>query len=1124
MKIEKLIIQNLNSIEDAEIVFSEGVLAQEPLFLICGATGTGKTTILDAITLALYDKVSRYEKVKNKEKTENGITTKDAFNVLRKGKYDGKAELHFSVNDTHYIATWSVHKTKSNTYTNNNRRKLEVVDGELRTVILDKIGAVNKKIEELVGLTYEQFIRSVMLAQGEFNTFLVSEKTEQSEILEMLTGTEVYSQIAEAIKLKKADALQRKKEIEALYNSLKDNILSDEEVTTLENQKLELEKDDSESHAFLKQMELYLNWIKKNKDLNEEYNNAKLQYDSVIDKINSPEYKENKSLVDDYFFTSKIREKLNELQRDESEVNKIERQFVDDESHISALKFSLQNEKNRKSESENLKIETSNWIDSHRCDELMYQNVNLIVGLLNEMSMILNHKKKKELELVQNEAKKAELSNQLREYYETIDNVKKDITEADNILDELMKGFNSEEQNRLLIEYQNVNAKKQNTQDRVSQLNAVRTVLEQYLELEQNIKNEKIIYENFKLSYNDKNAALNEAKANFDRNDTEFQKQRNMVEGWAKTMRSKLNEGEPCPVCGSREHFYNDENIVDSLFVSLENEWKRLGEIYRNTQNELNKIESELAVVNRNIVSDENRLQMLLKELNRLCNDNPVFELERIDLTIGKHNESILKYDNEIEAINLKLNEMASIKNKIEEAQKNKRVIEEKLNSVEQQMIVKQKESQEMDLQLMAIKTSISDSESKYLEKKSSVNEYIRIDDWEKSWMENMSAFSLALNESAQTWNQKLEMLRNIESQIATAETIISQSEKYFERIFELIPRWRNIDAHKSYIDEKDLIPYLSAIYEKAKERMSQRGALEKEMISLKNEIDDFVNNSSCIDIERLKMLSQISDIQVIGQKNKFLDEELIRSKNTMTIKENELNLHQKDENKPSDDLTFEEIESKKNSLLEEKKASEEQLSVIKTKLAMNKQKQYESDSCRKEYEKRADEHHLWEQLAKAIGTTDGDNFRDVAQAYTMGILLNRANYYMKQLSSRYQLYNSTDSLAIMVQDLEMGGELRAASSLSGGETFLVSLALALGLTSLNDEHFNTDMLFIDEGFGTLDPESLDMVMNTLENLHNLGRRVGIISHVDTLKERIPAQIQLIREGKSASKVRVVRN
>jgi len=106
-----------------------------------------------------------------------------------------------------------------------------------------------------------------------------------------------------------------------------------------------------------------------------------------------------------------------------------------------------------------------------------------------------------------------------------------------------------------------------------------------------------------------------------------------------------------------------------------------------------------------------------------------------------------------------------------------------------------------------------------------------------------------------------------------------------------------------------------------------------------------------------------------------------------------------------------------------------------------------------------------------------------------------------------------------MVMDKEMGGELRTASSLSGGETFLVSLALALGLASLNDENLSIDMLFIDEGFGTLDGESLEMAVHALGNMQKFGKKVGIISHVDSLKERIPAQIRVTKRGKAASKI-----
>ena len=273
-----------------------------------------------------------------------------------------------------------------------------------------------------------------------------------------------------------------------------------------------------------------------------------------------------------------------------------------------------------------------------------------------------------------------------------------------------------------------------------------------------------------------------------------------------------------------------------------------------------------------------------------------------------------------------------------------------------------------------------------------------------------------------------------------------------------------------------------------------------------------------------MKYLSEINDIQYLVQKNKTLDDESIKCKNTLAIKSEEIDSHNNNESKPADDLNLEELQLSLISLTNEKKREEETLSEVKMKLALNVQNSADSLDYHKDLEEKERVYHLWEQLAKAIGTTDGDNFRDVAQAYTMGILLERANYYLKQICSRYLLSSYPDSLAIMVQDMEMGGELRSASSLSGGETFLVSLSLALGLTSLNDENFNIDMLFIDEGFGTLDNESLDMVMNTLENLHCLGRKVGIISHVDTLKERIPAQIQLVREGKSASRVEIIRN
>ena len=155
------------------------------------------------------------------------------------------------------------------------------------------------------------------------------------------------------------------------------------------------------------------------------------------------------------------------------------------------------------------------------------------------------------------------------------------------------------------------------------------------------------------------------------------------------------------------------------------------------------------------------------------------------------------------------------------------------------------------------------------------------------------------------------------------------------------------------------------------------------------------------------------------------------------------------------------------------------------------------------------------------------ETYADYALENRMAKTTPTVNEFVKNLlepSMKYAKKDVADVLAYAKKNGFEGKVLESWDFSYWSERYQEAESLALGLTSINDEHFNTDMLFIDEGFGTLDSDSLDMVMNTLENLHNIGRRVGIISHVDALKERIPAKIQLVREGKSASRVEIVRN
>ncbi|WP_312936911.1 SbcC/MukB-like Walker B domain-containing protein, partial [Pseudomonas sp.] len=162
-----------------------------------------------------------------------------------------------------------------------------------------------------------------------------------------------------------------------------------------------------------------------------------------------------------------------------------------------------------------------------------------------------------------------------------------------------------------------------------------------------------------------------------------------------------------------------------------------------------------------------------------------------------------------------------------------------------------------------------------------------------------------------------------------------------------------------------------------------------------------------------------------------------------------------------------------------------------------------------------------WARLNALIGSASGDVFRKIAQGYNLDLLLHHANTQLRQLARRYRLKRGGSALGLLVLDTEMGDELRSVHSLSGGETFLVSLALALGLASMASSTLRIESLFIDEGFGSLDPESLQLAMDALDGLQAQGRKVAVISHVQEMHERIPVQIQVRRQGNGLSDVEV---
>ncbi len=1070
MKILSLQFKNLNSLYgEWKIDFTNNTYQQNGLFVLSGPTGAGKTTILDAICLALYGQTPRIGKI-----------TKNNNEVMSKNTGECFSEIIFEVKNTSYVSRFEQRRAKNSREGNLQEAKHYVSELKTKKILSEKRTESYQEIVKITGMDFSRFTRSILLAQGAFDSFLKADNEIKSTLLEQITGTEIYSKISKAVFFKCKEEKQKKEALETVLHNTQ--FLSKEEEENLKQTKNELEKKQSIINTTLQEINQQITWLECIKTLENELQQHSIKKEQLLqEQINKKEQKQKiikadkADLIRAEYELLTTKEK--EYQKIKDEIKNIEKILPYQEQELNLLTQEIATKQ----------ITLKEQKEFYQNQEPLYQKTLILDSILEK---------------------------QEKEYHLLTES----IINEQNALKKSQELFQNEEKTLLQIknEYENLSTW-------LEQNKAIATLNEKYSKIEQTfslwqvtfkkgitIKTEIIAHENKKNSFekelkNEKQKHLSLQK-NFETILKEIQEKKqsyhNLLENKLirefendlKNLREKkglverilsleehrknLQDNTPCPLCGALHHPFAEGNIpslseIDHQINSLEEKI-----------NSIKKFEQELT-----------QLQLKHTELNGTINGCiiSITEKEKNILTIQQEIEK-----KQIERQNL-LNEYTAIKNTLlseltpynitEITHENTSLLEELQNL----LLLWKKNEEKKNTILETInkkQTELTILKNQQIEKEKIILEKEKK---QKEQKENIITNQKERNELFGTKNPEQEKL--------TLQKTLQQLEKQTE-----VEKQKHTSLTNNLTKNKE-----------------QYNAKQDLLFSIKKELDQ---NTENFNIALLKngFLSKEEYLQSIlpaeeKEKIKYFFLELEKNISLSLEKEQELiSKLQKEKNKQLTTLSLEIITKQALEKQEEQQKLFLEIGSIEERFHQNNINLQKNSQTKQELENLQTQLHQWELLDKLIGSSDGKKFRTFAQGITFEQVIYFANQKLKQLQKRYLLIRDTNEpLSLNVLDDYQGGEIRSVQTLSGGESFIVSLSLALGLAQMASNTISVDSLFLDEGFGTLDEESLEMALSTLANIQQQGKLIGIISHIPLLKERIPTQINIIPKsgGKS---------
>jgi exonuclease SbcC len=995
MRINKVFIKNLNSLKGEHTIdFNHEVWNHSSLFLISGPTGAGKSTILDAISLALFNEIPRLGSISQKTVEEFGA-------IMTHNCEEAIAELEYTVNEVQYRSRWSIRKTRTGSLSDYSMELTNLTKGEIFPIKKSEVPIQNQRI---IKLNSQQFLKSILLSQGEFAQFLKAKPEERSELLEKLTGTTIYRELGIMAFNRNKDVAKMYEEKKALYDSiiLFTNAEVDEVNSSLNISMEQLSAHNQQYMILSSQLVKCKSYLALSTLLEEKenlFNNVNIEYETFKPQIEK----------------LALHNKLNPFR---------EAIIIHDNLSNSIQKDLIE-----------LKVEQQN-----------YQNASVIINeVIEEYSILVNEKVPLTSFIAHMKAYEAAFNAS-----EAILNEKKTLGQKQNLIFE----------------------------SKVSKITDKDLI---YKLLDKKMSNKLDIVKETEKSLLDKIQSHQYYTNSIDISN--FQKENTILIQKKSEAEQTLNK------------LTAIENYVhQKIKISLET---------NDLHQQITNLNSEIDNDTNDLLRQEKELLLVTQQYNDLKKKEPLVEVIN-ELNIGDEcpicGSAILELNQHDLA---KLGALDIKKTILEDGlKKSASILQVKLNkklSMETLLVDKNKQIEEL----------VSLIPPEFIEKTSFVESQIsKI----KVHIDTLNSSISELNDCYR-YSEQLRILADLENDIVNLELL---RKEYSGLLQSFKDKYRDHNIPNITNQLQDKLSKAQQLEQKSS------GAISQIEITLKVNENKFTQNSEVL----LKDLKILQFGSIAEAKSSLLSDDVCRtieitrdqiikkintySAEISTIKNQILQLQ---EEKISFDLV--QLEEDIGLIKQKIENINRDIGSMQEKLVKNEIEKNKKNNLGNELIILDKNGKKWRLLSHIIGDAEGKKFAHFAQTLSLKHLLTFANARLNTLTDRYLLV-MPDSIKsdLEIIDTYQGNVRRTVKTLSGGETFIVSLALALSLSDLASRNNPIDCLFIDEGFGTLDPETLEIAMNTLDMLqYQTQKQIGIISHVASLKERIGTQIVLVRDG-----------